>query len=78
MNMQDEIITIIEDVIGAKGSVSSEKKIKDLSIDSLDIFEIVVRIEDVYGINIADEPMAEFETIEDIIKFYESKVEEMV
>lgn len=78
MNIQDEIISIIEDVIGTKGSVSSEQKIKDLSIDSLDIYEIVVRIEDLYGINIGDEPMAEFETIGDIIKFYDSKVKEMV
>ena len=55
--------------------VTPEARIKkDLGADSLDILQLLMRIEDRYGITIPDEALATFETVGDVVAYLE-KVE---
>ena len=42
---------------------------KDLGADSLDILQLLMRIEDKYGITIPDEALAGFETVADVVGY---------
>lgn len=44
---------------------------KDLGADSLDILQLLMRIEDKYGITIPDEALATFETVSDVVTYLE-------
>ena len=44
---------------------------KDLGADSLDILQLLMRIEDNYGITIPDEALATFETVGDVVAYLE-------
>lgn len=44
---------------------------KDLEADSIDAVEIIVGIEEEYGIEIPDEDAEEFETVGDIVNYVE-------
>jgi acyl carrier protein len=47
--------------------------LKDLEADSLDAVEIIMAIEDEFGIEIPDEDAESFNTIGDIVKYVETK-----
>ncbi len=42
---------------------------KDLGADSLDILQILMTMEDEYGITIPDEELANFETVADVVNY---------
>lgn len=44
----------------------------DLEADSLDAVEIIMSIEDEYGIEIPDDVATEFKTIKDLVEYVES------
>ncbi|MBO4605926.1 MAG: acyl carrier protein [Bacteroidales bacterium] len=44
---------------------------KDLGADSLDILQLLMKIEDEYGIVIPDETLAKFQTVGDVVDFLE-------
>ena len=44
---------------------------KDLSADSLDAVEIIMAIEDEFGIEIPDEEAENIQTVQDLVKFVE-------
>ncbi len=44
---------------------------KDLEADSLDAVEVILAVEDEYGIEIPDEAAEEFATVGDIVAFVE-------
>lgn len=46
----------------------------DLQIDSLDAMEVVLALEEEYGISIAPETLASFVTVSDIVKYLEENV----
>ncbi|MFD3155421.1 acyl carrier protein [Haloimpatiens sp. FM7330] len=45
----------------------------DLGVDSLEIFEIVMSLEDEFGIEIPNEDIEEMKKVEDIVKYINSK-----
>ena len=47
----------------------------DLGIDSLEIFEIIMALEDEFNIEIPNEDVENIKNIDDIIKYIKSKVE---
>ena len=52
--------------------VTSEAQIKkDLGADSLDILQLLMRIEDQYGIVIPDQALATFNTVGDVVAYLE-------
>ncbi len=52
--------------------ITPESKIKDdLGADSLDILQLLMTIEEEYGITVPDEELAAFETVGGIVKYLE-------
>ena len=50
--------------------VTMEAQIKrDLGADSVDILQLLMRLEDDYGIVIPDQELAKFETVGDVVNF---------
>jgi len=53
--------------------VQMESQIKkDLGADSLDILQLLIRIEDDYGVTIPDEELATFNTVADVVAYLET------
>ncbi|MCL1866134.1 MAG: acyl carrier protein [Oscillospiraceae bacterium] len=47
----------------------------DLGADSLDVVDLVMEFEDKFSVEIPDEQVENIKTVEDIVKFIESKME---
>ena len=63
---------IIEQLQVEEGDISLDTNLmKDLSADSLDAVEIIMAIEDAFGIEIPDEDAEKFQTVEDLVKYVE-------
>lgn len=53
--------------------VTLEAQIKrDLGADSVDILQLLMRLEDDYGVVIPDQELAKFETVGDVVAFLDS------
>ncbi len=63
---------IIEQLQAEESEVNMDTNLmKDLSADSLDAVEIIMAIEDTFGIEIPDEDAEKFQTVEDLVKYVE-------
>jgi len=73
--MQDKIIKMIASKLGKKVEDVTPKSrlIEDLGADSLDIVELLMMLEDEYGITIPDQDAMNMSTIGDVVKFMESQ-----
>ena len=69
----DKIKGIIAEQLGVdEDAVKMETHLmKDLEADSLDAVEIIMAIEDEYGIEIPDEEAEKFQTVRDLVKYVE-------
>ncbi|MCR5645824.1 MAG: acyl carrier protein [Bacteroidales bacterium] len=57
----------------APDRVTMDAQIKrDLGADSVDILQLLMRLEDDYGIVIPDQELAKFETVGDVVNFLDS------
>ena len=73
---RDEVMTLVRDAPGRRSSRSRPDKIKpetrfreDLDADSLDLYELVMELEDRYGIRVSEEEAAEIKTVGDAVDF---------
>ena len=73
MAVAEKVKKMIVEQLGVSESevVPEAKFIDDLGADSLDIVELVMALEDVYGIEIPDEDAEKIETVGDAIKYIE-------
>ncbi len=73
----DKIKEIIIEQLGVEESeIQQDTSLtKDLEADSLDAVEIIMAIEEEYGIEIPDEEAEKFTNIGDIVDFVKSKTE---
>ena len=69
----DRIKDIIIEQLGLEDAEisASTNLMKDLEADSLDAVEIIMAIEDEYGIEIPDEEVENFQTVSDLVKYVE-------
>ena len=52
------------------GQISDETRLReDLDADSLDLYELVMELEDTYGISVSEEEAAGIETVADAVDF---------
>ena len=72
--MYEEVKTILARQLRiAPERVTLEAQIKkDLGADSVDILQLLMRLEDDYGIVIPDQELAKFETVGDVVTFLDS------
>ena len=59
----------------AEEEIKEGTTFEDLGIDSLEIFEIIMDLEDEFNIEIPNEDVEDIKNIADIIKYIQSKVE---
>jgi acyl carrier protein len=78
MTVTDKVKEMIVEQLGVSESevVPEAKFIDDLGADSLDIVELIMALEDVYGIEIPDEDAEKMETVGDSIKYIEQRLAE--
>ena len=72
--MYEEVKTILARQLRiATERVTLEAQIKrDLGADSIDILQLLMRLEDDYGIVIPDQELAKFETVNDVVTFLDN------
>ena len=71
----DEVLTLVREHLAAElevdaGRISETTRFReDLDADSLDLYELVMELEDRYGIRVSEEEAAEIETVGDAVDF---------
>ncbi|MSU01488.1 acyl carrier protein [Tissierella sp. DSM 105185] len=76
--MFEKVVNIIAEQLGVDDieSITMETSMmKDLEADSLDAVEIMMALEDEFGISVPDEDAENFKNIGDIVKYVEKKAE---
>lgn len=66
MNKIDEIKQRLADV-AHKDSVSEEMKLTELGLDSLDVVELLLKLEEEYGVHFDDVDMSNLATVGDLL-----------
>ena len=61
--------------IDADAITESTDIVSDLGADSLDVVELLMSLEDEYGVSIEDEKVAELKTVGDVVRCVESLIE---
>ncbi len=75
MNTIDKVKAIIAEQLGLEAAeITAEAKIKDdLGADSLDMVELVMELEEAFGLKIAEEEMQHILTVQDIANYIASR-----
>ena len=77
---RDEVLTLVREHLAEELEVDIAKigegtRFKeDLDADSLDLYELVMELEDRYGIRVSEEEAAEIETVGDAVDFVCARV----
>lgn len=71
--MFEELKSIIAEELGIdEGRITEDASFKeDLGADSLDLFELVMSLEDKFGIEIPSEDLEQLETVKDVVNYVE-------
>ena len=77
--MFDKVKTILAKQLRKDpATITPESRIKrDLGADSIDILQLLMKIEDQYGIVIPDESLATFDTVGDVVAYLEKQEKEL-
>ena len=72
---EDKVIEIIADRLGVDKSevVPEASFIDDLGADSLDLVELIMAMEEEFGMEIADEDAEKLRTVQDVISFISAR-----
>jgi acyl carrier protein len=78
MTVMEKVKKMIVEQLGVNESevIPEAKFIDDLGADSLDIVELIMALEDEYGIEIPDEDAEKLETVGDAITYIEKRLAE--
>ena len=73
--MFDKIAKVLADQLGIdKSKITLESKIvEDLGADSLDVVELLMSLEEEYGITVSDDEAGAIRTVGDIVNLLENK-----
>ena len=71
--MLEKIIEMTADALGLEaGDITADSSFKeDLGADSLDLFELVMALEEEFGVEIPTEDLEQIVTIGDVVKYIE-------
>ena len=70
----DEIKVLFANKLNVK-NVDESKTLRDLGLDSLDVVELCLDLEDRYGVTFETEQLASIKTVSDLYKAIESKLD---
>jgi acyl carrier protein len=77
---RDEVLAKVRDHLASELEVPAEaiseetRLADDLDADSLDLYELVMELEDTYGISVSEEEAARIETIGDAVDFVAARL----
>ncbi|AJM72102.1 MULTISPECIES: acyl carrier protein [Mycoplasma] len=70
MNIYDEIVKKLKSK-GAKGSININSEFKKMGLDSLDLMDLIVELEDKLDIRIDDDALLSIKTVSDLLNVIE-------
>lgn len=75
MTLEEKVIKLVMEQLDVtrEECVLEASFIDDLGADSLDLVELIMEMEEVFGMEIADEELEKIRTIKDVIEFLKSK-----
>jgi acyl carrier protein len=75
-DIEQRVIEIIADQLGeAKENITPEKSfVEDLGADSLDVVELIMALEEEFGIEIPEEDAEKIKTVGDAINYIKQKL----
>jgi acyl carrier protein len=73
--MEDKVINLISDATKIdKSKIGLETSfVDDLNLDSLDIVELMMKMEDEFGVEIPEDEAENLKSVKDVITYLESK-----
>ena len=73
--IDEKVIDIIVDKLGVERSEDTPEAVfvDDLGADSLDLVELIMAMEEEFGMEIADEDAEKLRTVQDVISFISSR-----
>lgn len=72
-NTKDRVIVIIADKLSIdKGSITDTATLQDLGADSLDLVEIIMKLEEQFGIEIDDAKAEQLKNVKDVVDYVDS------
>lgn len=76
MDIFEKLKEIIADQLELDADIISLDShiLDDLGADSLDVVDLIMSIEDEFGVEVPDEALEEIRTIEDMVKYLEDRV----
>jgi acyl carrier protein len=78
MDTYDKVVELIVDQLGVKkDEVNPQAKfVEDLGADSLDTVELIMALEEAFGIEIPDEDAEKAKTVGDVINYIDAKIKQ--
>lgn len=76
MNLEEEIVTVIVEQldVAREQCIPAASFINDLGADSLDLMELIMKMEERFGVSISDEDLQNIRTIKNVIDFIKKTV----
>ncbi|MDU5504163.1 MAG: phosphopantetheine-binding protein [Anaerococcus vaginalis] len=72
--LRDELIELVKENLDVdEEDIDFEKEITDYGIDSIDMLDFIMAVEDKYDIEFSDDELDEIEKFSDLISLIESK-----
>jgi acyl carrier protein len=73
--MEDKVIKLISDAtkIDSAKITLSTSFVEDLNLDSLDIVELMMKMEDSFGVEIPEEEAENLKTVQDVVSYLKTK-----
>ena len=77
---RDEVMTKVRDHLAAELDINADEIDEatrfrdDLDADSLDLYELVMELEDTYGIKVTEEEAAQITTVGDAVDFVVARI----
>ncbi len=66
-------IIVEAEVLGDVANMKSDVALSEQGIDSLDIVNVYLLLEEKFGVSIPDEDLSQVQTIDDIVKYLNNK-----
>jgi acyl carrier protein len=75
MTLEEKVIKLVMEQLDVtrEECVPEASFIDDLGADSLDLVELIMEMEEIFGIEIADEELEKIRTIQNVLDFLKSK-----
>jgi len=75
--VKDQIIKLVVEATKSDASqITGESRfIDDLNLDSLDIVELMMKVEDHFNVEIPEQEAEGLKTVNDVVKYIESKIQ---